>query len=132
MSYAELSELELRIARLKTEKQNAARDAPRRQGKGEGEGAIPRSQKSRQYLGRPRSHAAVVGGGNQGWQEKQGRLPNLDCNVAAVLLPTCNRVPAKAESNGVRAYSWAAPITPEPSPLQAETSAPADLLAAVV
>ena len=31
MSYLELSELELRIARLKTEKQNAARDAPRRQ-----------------------------------------------------------------------------------------------------
>jgi DNA-binding protein H-NS len=30
MSYAELSELELRIARLKTEKQNAGRDAPRR------------------------------------------------------------------------------------------------------
>jgi DNA-binding protein H-NS len=31
MSYAELSELEVRIARLKTEKQNAARHAPRRQ-----------------------------------------------------------------------------------------------------
>ena len=31
MSYAELSELESRIARLKTEKQNAARNAPRRQ-----------------------------------------------------------------------------------------------------
>jgi DNA-binding protein H-NS len=31
MSYAELSELEVRIARLKTEKQNAVRHAPRRQ-----------------------------------------------------------------------------------------------------
>ena len=93
MSYAELVEAEGQIARLKIEKQNSERTEVRQKllamakqhgfeisdlfGKGGGRTEISRPKEPGEYLDRPRPHAPLDDGRDQGRQVKKGRFPDL-------------------------------------------------------
>ena len=99
MSYAELTEMESKLARLKLEKQNQERTAVKERimamakdagfdiqelfgrGRGAVEGRkgrsqVPRSQEPRKYLDRSRTHAALDDRGDQRQQVQARRLPH--------------------------------------------------------